>query len=500
MDPILTPAPADLQYQETSVLTISGRCDDSQRTDQACRARGGRAAGRRAQAAADAAARRHLDGDGPATGPGQRDHAAGQARCGVRRDGEPRRERSHRPAPDQAGPHHVHISRRRDGGYGRSEGGVSASGEPRARPGVLDSRQPRAIQRVRPRTAIVGGRLPLQGWGGLLSDVHRRDGRSGRRSSLPRSGSARLHVAGAAGDVAGRPGCVRPLLEPATREGPYRRRRAQLSVSHRRQPDTRSASSRVRAPAARKTRSVAHRRVSAATLSGRDALLVGCCHTAALRPADRRAPYGEQRDAAVCPALPVQPAAARSGPTDQSRPPIGVTAEYPLPGRGLVLRHNVVLNAVVAGSDDVSALLAGVGSVGVGNEADNWDITTTVGATAVLVATARALEAQKRDPLAVDSFAEVFCRAVGDNAADVLDGKNPDHHLKSPDGGKHLVSFQVARTRYFDDSYQGAADAGVRQVVILAAGLDSRAYRLSWPDGMTIFELDRPEVLNFKRE
>ena len=50
---------------------------------------------------------------------------------------------------------------------------------------------------------------------------------------------------------------------------------------------------------------------------------------------------------------------AGSGPTDQSRPPVGVTAEYPLPGRGLVLRHNVVLNAVVAGSDDVSALLGG---------------------------------------------------------------------------------------------------------------------------------------------
>jgi len=158
------------------------------------------------------------------------------------------------------------------------------------------------------------------------------------------------------------------------------------------------------------------------------------------------------------------------------------------------------LNAVVAGSDDVSALLAGVGSVGVRTDDDNWDITTTVGATAVLVATARALEAQKRDPLAVDSFAEVFCRAVGGNAADVLDGKNPDHQLKSPDWGQHFVNFQGARTRYFDDYFQRAADAGVRQVVILAAGLDSRAYRLSWPDATTIFELDRPQVLDFKRE
>ena len=133
-------------------------------------------------------------------------------------------------------------------------------------------------------------------------------------------------------------------------------------------------------------------------------------------------------------------------------------------------------------------------------EDDNWDITTSVGRTALFVATARALEAQKPDPLAVDPFAEVFCRAVGGTAADVLDGKDPEHQLKTPDWGEHFVNFQGARTRYFDDYFQRAADAGVRQVVILAAGLDSRAYRLPWPDGTTIFELDRPQVLDFKRE
>jgi methyltransferase (TIGR00027 family) len=133
-------------------------------------------------------------------------------------------------------------------------------------------------------------------------------------------------------------------------------------------------------------------------------------------------------------------------------------------------------------------------------EGDNWDITTSVGATALFVATARALEAQKADPLAVDPFAEVFCRAVGGNAADVLDGKDPEHPLKTPDFGEFFVNFQGARTRYFDNYFRRAADAGVRQVVILAAGLDSRAYRLPWPDETTIFELDRPQVLDFKRE
>ncbi len=113
---------------------------------------------------------------------------------------------------------------------------------------------------------------------------------------------------------------------------------------------------------------------------------------------------------------------------------------------------------------------------------------------------ARALEAQKPDPLAVDPFAELFCRAVGGQAADVLDGKVPDHQLKTPDWGEHFVNFQGARTKYFDEYFRRAAAAGVRQVVILAAGLDSRAYRLDWPDGTTIFELDQPQVLDFKRE
>jgi len=131
---------------------------------------------------------------------------------------------------------------------------------------------------------------------------------------------------------------------------------------------------------------------------------------------------------------------------------------------------------------------------------DSWDITTSVGATALFVATARALEAQKPDPLANDPFAEIFCRAVGGSAADVLDGNDPDHQLKTPDWGAYFVNFQGARTRYFDDYFRRAAAAGVGQVVILAAGLDSRAYRLPWPDGTTIFELDRPQILDFKRE
>jgi methyltransferase (TIGR00027 family) len=147
---------------------------------------------------------------------------------------------------------------------------------------------------------------------------------------------------------------------------------------------------------------------------------------------------------------------------------------------------------------DAAALARNVGWVR--SEGDTWDITTSVGSTALFVATARALEAQKPEPLAVDPYAELFCRAVGGRWADVLDGKDPDHELKSDEWGQYFVNFQGARTRYFDAYFRRAADAGVRQVVILAAGLDSRAYRLAWPGATTVFELDRPQVLDFKRE
>ncbi len=128
---------------------------------------------------------------------------------------------------------------------------------------------------------------------------------------------------------------------------------------------------------------------------------------------------------------------------------------------------------------------------------DTWDITTSVGSTALFVAAARALEAAKTNPVAVDAFAAVFCRAVGGEWTALLDGSAPDHKLATP-WGERFVDYQAARTRFFDD-YVTAAAAGVRQIVLPAAGLDSRAYRLSWPARTVIFELDQPRVLEFKR-
>jgi len=56
----------------------------------------------------------------------------------------------------------------------------------------------------------------------------------------------------------------------------------------------------------------------------------------------------------------------------------------------------------------------------------------------------------------------------------------------------------AARTRYFDEFFADAAGAGIRQAVVLASGLDTRAYRLDWPTGIAVFEIDQPAVIEFK--
>lgn len=109
------------------------------------------------------------------------------------------------------------------------------------------------------------------------------------------------------------------------------------------------------------------------------------------------------------------------------------------------------------------------------------------------------MEARKPDPLAVDKYAEVFCRAVGGEWTTAVEGTDPEHPLQT-EFGESFVNFQGARTKYFDEYFTRAIDAGVKQVVLLAAGLDSRAYRLPWADGTVVYELDQPRVLEFKRE
>ena len=130
---------------------------------------------------------------------------------------------------------------------------------------------------------------------------------------------------------------------------------------------------------------------------------------------------------------------------------------------------------------------------------DTWDITTSVGQTALFVAASRAIEARKPDPLAVDAYAEAFCRAAGADWMAVVEGTDPAQALHT-EFGDQFVNFQGVRTRYFDEYFARVIAAGVRQIVLLAAGLDSRAYRLAWADGTVVYELDQPRVLEFKRD
>ncbi|WP_405162501.1 class I SAM-dependent methyltransferase [Nocardia sp. NBC_01499] len=132
-------------------------------------------------------------------------------------------------------------------------------------------------------------------------------------------------------------------------------------------------------------------------------------------------------------------------------------------------------------------------------EDDSWDIVSSVGATALGVAALRAGESRRADALFHDPYAELLVSAVGSPSWTRLSqggigGLDPATVRSYGPLGDLLV----ARTCYFDDYLAAAAAAGIRQIVIVAAGLDARAYRLDWPTGTTVFELDQPKVLEFK--
>jgi methyltransferase (TIGR00027 family) len=129
---------------------------------------------------------------------------------------------------------------------------------------------------------------------------------------------------------------------------------------------------------------------------------------------------------------------------------------------------------------------------------DSWDLASSVGATATAVAASRALAAQNPDPLLNDPWADPLVRAVGiDTFVKLIDGQI--EHGDDPLLNRRAVREQIAvRTRFFDDFFVQATEAGIRQAVILASGLDTRAYRLPWPSGTTVFEIDQPQVIAFK--
>ena len=128
---------------------------------------------------------------------------------------------------------------------------------------------------------------------------------------------------------------------------------------------------------------------------------------------------------------------------------------------------------------------------------DTWDLASSVGATATMVAAQRVLA--DREGLIDDPFAEPLVRAVGlDFFIRALDGEIDLEDVDPRFSMQRAAEGMAVRTRHFDRLFTDAAAAGVRQAVILAAGLDARAYRLPWPDGTTVYEVDQPEVIEFK--
>ncbi|ADG99252.1 methyltransferase [Segniliparus rotundus DSM 44985] len=132
---------------------------------------------------------------------------------------------------------------------------------------------------------------------------------------------------------------------------------------------------------------------------------------------------------------------------------------------------------------------------------DSWSIAESVGATAVMVAAARAIATKAENPIITDQFAEPLVQAVGVDfwskfaAGEITVGEEDEKQFGSP---SVMANSMAVRTKFFDEFFMAAGAAGALQAVILASGLDSRAYRLSWPDGTTVYELDQPQVIEFK--
>jgi methyltransferase (TIGR00027 family) len=111
-----------------------------------------------------------------------------------------------------------------------------------------------------------------------------------------------------------------------------------------------------------------------------------------------------------------------------------------------------------------------------------------VSRTAQWTAAARALESERPDRIFDDPWARTV---AGDVGFDLLERYQ----------GAAVAPFIAVRTKYIDDAVMRAvAESGARQVVLVAAGMDTRAGRLPWPDDVVLFELDRPALIEAKDE
>ncbi|MEV0699238.1 SAM-dependent methyltransferase [Saccharopolyspora sp. NPDC050389] len=121
---------------------------------------------------------------------------------------------------------------------------------------------------------------------------------------------------------------------------------------------------------------------------------------------------------------------------------------------------------------------------------EEWDVASGVGITALMVAAARALESERADRLIEDPYAAALATAAGRAV--------PTAAADFGEGWQDTIDYIGLRSRLFDEWFERACAGGVRQAVILAAGLDTRAFRLPWPPGLRLFEVDQPKVLAYK--
>jgi methyltransferase (TIGR00027 family) len=137
-------------------------------------------------------------------------------------------------------------------------------------------------------------------------------------------------------------------------------------------------------------------------------------------------------------------------------------------------------------------------------EGDTWDLASSVGVTATMVAAARAMATRADRPLINDPFAEPLVKAVGVDllsrlASGELDAAelNDVHDGATGSAGamSRMADNMAVRTKFFDEFFLAATKAGIEQAVILASGLDARAYRLAWPAGTVVYEVDQPQVI-----
>lgn len=133
-------------------------------------------------------------------------------------------------------------------------------------------------------------------------------------------------------------------------------------------------------------------------------------------------------------------------------------------------------------------------------DGDSWDLANSVGATATMVAASRAVASQGPNPLLDDPLADPLVRAVGlDPFVRIIDGEvdlEDDALLNRKARAEQIT----VRTRFFDEFFTDATNAGITQAVILASGLDTRAYRLPWPAATVVYEIDQPRVIAFKTD